>query len=148
MAVAEVTLYKSSDDTGLNKKERIDAVESYLIVLSKSLKALEDEHRDEVKKIDVLMKSHDLLKAAELKRPTAELSEKKIIPGSELKESKMKEEIEKLKSDILVLKNDDIEKLKINFQELSDTLKALQASFRSQLEEDEKKESRKSPTAK
>ena len=142
-AFATVSIYQSTDNTGLNKQERLEAIEGFLTSLSKTLKAMEDEHQNEVKKMDELIKAHGLLKEAQSKREALGAPEKKIISDSDVKESKIKEELEVLKRDILILKNDDIEKLKINFQELSDTVKALQASFRSQLEAAEKSESKK-----
>jgi len=150
-AVADIKVYQSTDNTGLNKQERIESVESYLIDLSKSLRAMEaklDENAKKMGAIDSVVKAIVAQKAAEDKMVLQKLGEKKsAAPATTIAPEEMND-LEKLKADILILKNDDIEKLKGDFQELNDTVRALQATIKVQLEASEKKESKKSSTAK
>jgi hypothetical protein len=151
-AIAEVKLYESTDNTGQNKKERIDSVEGFLIDLSKSLKVMEKTLSDNEKKIGMLEIGQAQLKEAQLQAS----AEKKKALGSDYGEArgkdnkldsklddKLKEELVKLKADILVLKNDDIEKMKMNLQELNETVKSLQATFKNQLEAKHKSQTSK-----
>lgn len=150
-AVADIKVYQSTDNTGLNKQERIESVENYLIDLSKSLRAMEarlDENAKKMGAIDSVVKAMVAQKAAEDKVVLQKLGEKKsAAPTTTLAPEEMND-LEKLKADILILKNDDIEKLKGDFQELNDTVRALQATIKSQLEAAEKKDSKKTSTAK
>jgi hypothetical protein len=124
-AFAEISIYQSTDNTGLNKQERIEAVEKYLFELSNSLRKMESKIDDNTKEIKAIDEAVKVLKAAQAKNTETSLGEKKASTIQE------KSEIDKIKADILVLKNQDIEKLKVNFEDLSDTVKALQSSFRS-----------------
>lgn len=150
-AVADIKVYQSTDNTGLNKQERIESVENYLIDLSKSLRAMDarlDENAKKMGAIDSVVKAMVAQKAAEDKVVLQKLGEKKsAAPTTTLAPEEMND-LEKLKADILILKNDDIEKLKGDFQELNDTVRALQATIKSQLEAAEKKDSKKASTAK
>jgi len=123
---AEIHSYQSSDNTGLNKKERIDTVEKYLADLSTSLKSMENKLDENAKKLkvleDVVKKLNDLDRA----KMNAQLGEQKSIATGD------QGEMEKLKADILSLKNKDIEKLKTDLSDLTDTVKALQSTIRSQ----------------
>ncbi len=123
---AQVQGYESTDNAGLNKRERIDSVEKYLIDLAASLKKMEarlDENATKIKSIEAVVKA---IKDEEAKRIAPKLGEQKAIDPKE------KSEVEKLKADILTMKNQDIEKLKMNFEELSDTVRIIQATMRSQ----------------
>lgn len=93
-AIAAISLYQSTDNTGLNKQERIENVEDYLAGLSKTLKAMEEKVNDSTKKIASLESS--------LKNITAERVAEKTVA----------------------------EKQKADFDELSATVKALQATIR------------------
>lgn len=121
---AQVTAYESTENAGLNKKERIDAVEKYLADLAASLKKMEaklDENSQKMKSLEDVVKA---IKEAEAKKVEPKLGEQKA-PNS-----KEKSEMDKLKADILAIKNQDIEKLKMNFEELSDTVRMMQATMR------------------
>lgn len=128
-AVGEVKVYQSTDNTGLNKQERIEAVEGYLVELSKSLKAMEaklDENAKKLSGIDNVVKAMtEADKQTALKLAAPKLGEQKVDP-------KNVTEVEKLKADILVLKNEDIEKLKVQFGDLNETVKAIQATINDQ----------------
>lgn len=150
-AVADIKVYQSTDNTGLNKQERIESVENYLIDLSKSLRAMEaklDENAKKMGAIDSVVKAMAAQKAAEDKLVLQKLGEKKSASPATTVAPEEMNDLEKLKADILILKNDDIEKLKGDFQELNDTVRALQATIKDQLEAAEKKSSKKSSTAK
>lgn len=150
-AVADIKVYQSTDNTGLNKQERIESVENYLIDLSKSLRAMEaklDENAKKMGAIDSVVKAMAAQKAAEDKLVLQKLGEKKLAAPATTVAPEEMNDLEKLKADILILKNDDIEKLKGDFQELNDTVRALQATIKDQLEAAEKKSSKKSSTAK
>lgn len=150
-AVADIKVYQSTDNTGLNKQERIESVENYLIDLSKSLRAMEaklDENAKKMGAIDSVVKAMAVQKAAEDKLVLQKLGEKKLAAPTTTVAPEEMNDLEKLKADILILKNDDIEKLKGDFQELNDTVRALQATIKDQLEASEKKSSKKTSTAK
>lgn len=155
-SLAEIKTYESTDNTGLNKKERIDTVESYLSTMSTSLQKMESKLDDNAKKIMALDQMIKEVQQKEMKRELQEKEaqgkkvakktdskgEEKTIEGEksaeksedyiDLKvgEKTQKSEIDKLKADVLAIKNQDIEKLKTNLEELSDTVKALQATIK------------------
>lgn len=132
-SMAQVKVYQSTDNTGLNKQERIEAVEGYLIDLSKSLKNMEaklDENAKKLNNLDSVVKAMAQADKAAMEK----LGEKKAsTPASTALNAKDVNEVEKLKADFLVLKNEDIEKLKVQFDEINDTVKALQATIRDQV---------------
>lgn len=129
-AMAEVSGYESTDNAGLNKQERIDNIEKYLSNLSASLKKMEaklDENAQKFKSLDDVVKAMKAEREAAAQKIAGQLGEKKTVgvkDGAEL---------EKMKADILVLKNDEIEKLKTQFSDLNETVKALQATVRDQV---------------
>lgn len=152
---AEIKSYESTDNTGQNKKERIDSVESYLTNLSNSLQKMEtklDENAKKIQALDQTMKSvQDKMAKKEAEEKLASVAkasakkgeekggEKSAEASSEKEEEKMdakvgertaKSEIDKLKADMMALKNQDMEKLKASLEELSDTVKAIQATLK------------------
>lgn len=122
--IAEIKPYQSIDNTGLNKQERIEVIDKYMVDLVSSLKNMENKLDENSKKIKSLEDSFKSMKAAEIKKAEVVLGEKKTPLPKDLSE------MEKIKADILAMKNQDIEKLKINVDELSDTVKALQATMK------------------
>lgn len=127
---AEIPGYSSTDNTGLNKKERIDAVETYLSNLTQSLTKLEQKLDENSKKLSDLDRVVNALKASEAKKVDSKLGEaKQPTPGNPAGKPEPSE-LEKLKADVLALKNQDIEKLKTNLEELSDTVKAIQSNLK------------------
>ena len=123
---AEISTYQSSDNSGQNKFERIEVIEKYLIDLSSTLKKMEsklDENSKKIKTFDEQIKS---LKDKDQKIGNKELGESKIPNPKDMSE------VDKLKNDFLSLKNNDVEKLKKEFQELSDTVKAIQSTLKTQ----------------
>lgn len=142
MAQAEIPDYSSTDNTGLNKKERIDAVETYLANVSKSLQSMEAKLSENSKKLIELDKVVKAIKDEQAKtqakeqakdqskKPEAKLGEVKKSATDNPSAASEASELEKLKADILTLKNQDIEKLKTNLDELSETVKAIQATLK------------------
>lgn len=115
---AEIEVYKSTDNTGINKLERIGVIENYLTNLSTALNKMEA-------KIDanyLLLKTVEgrlLAQDNEVKKMQASLGEKKAPTASDA-------ELEKLKADILAIKNEDIEKIKIQVQGLNYSIQSVQ----------------------
>jgi hypothetical protein len=129
-AHAEIKTYHLTENDGLNKKERIDNVENYLIDLSNSLHSMESKLDENAKKIKLLDEAMKNIRIAEAKNVELNSDAGKKL-SSRLGESKADgAEMDKLKADILSLKNQDIEKLKVNLQELSDTVKAIQETLK------------------
>lgn len=129
-AMAEIKPYQTIDNSGLNKQERIEVIDKYLVDLASSLKNMESKLDENSKKLKSLEEVVKVIKENELKKVEPQLGEKKTTPAVA---SKDLSETEKLKADILTLKNKDIEKMKIDFEELKDTVRALQATVKSQL---------------
>ena len=102
---AEIKPYQSIDNSGLNKQERIEVIDKYLVDLVASLKSMENKLDENSKKVKSLEEVVKALKNAELIKPAPPVSEKKnssVVAAVDLKE------VEKLKADLLTLKNQDI----------------------------------------
>ena len=122
-AQAEIKVYQDTDNTGTNKFERIGIIEKYLIDLSQSLKTMEVKIDANALKLKTLEDVVSQIKEKDLKNIQAQLAEKK--PAAK-KEASSEGELEKLKADILTLKNDDIEKMKIDLDLLNRAVKKLE----------------------
>lgn len=116
---ADLDVYKDTDNTGLNKKERIDSIEKYLIDLSKNVKSLESKFDENAKKIKQL---DDDLKKIKMELPKDQLN--KIGESSE--SLKNNPEINKLRTDFENFRARDFERLKNDFNVLSESLIKLQ----------------------
>jgi flagellar motility protein MotE (MotC chaperone) len=140
-ALAEIKSYQSMDNSGLNKKERIESVELYLSELSSTLKSMEAkllENSSKMKEFENTIKVLATKNSSEASVEQQKNSDKnRPRPTGD---SADKNELEKLKADILSLKNNDIEKLKMDYQDLNETVKVLQATVREQLEVGNKKQ--------
>ena len=97
---ADVQTYQTTDNSGLNKQERIEAVDKYLVDLSVSLKNMESKLAENSKKIQALDEAVKSIKGVEAKQADKELEEKKS--SSLLKDLS---ELDKIKADIISLKN-------------------------------------------
>ena len=116
---AKIEVYKITENTGLNKLERIDGIENYLVSLSVNLKNMSSKLDETNKKMEELDRDIKTLKENESKRVETALGDKRTdLPAATA-------EIEKLKADFLALKNEDIEQLKKDLQVLSTSLKEL-----------------------
>jgi chromosome segregation ATPase len=136
---SEIRTYQSTDNTGENKYERINTVEKYLIDLSNSLKSMESKLDENAKKIQALDSTIKTIKDKQeamiadseaKKKKESKLGESKTSPAAP--DSTEQSELDKLKADVLSLKNHDIERLKVNLEDLSDTVKAMQSTLRTQ----------------
>jgi hypothetical protein len=148
-AFAQIKEYQSTDNTGLNKQERIETVEGYLTNLAKTLQTMEaklNENSSKLGDLDKLVKKMVADKEATDKILKEKSAEKKPKDGKQTVGEQT--ELEKLKADILVLKNEDIEKLKLDFREMIDTIRALQATMRIQLEMSENEKVKKGSSSK
>ena len=104
--IAQIETYTSTDNTGINKLERIGVIESYLQKLSGTLKSMEAKLEAQDIKLKSLEANVSAIKEQDIKRLETQIAEKKAVKS----EDKIAmEELEKLKADMVALKNDDIE---------------------------------------
>ncbi len=108
---AEIRIYKNTDNTGINKLERIGVIETYLSNLSGTLKAMEAKLDATDLKLKTLDTTLSALKENDLKKIQDQLTEQKAAIAKPQDKVSM-EELEKLKEDMLTLKNDDIEAIR------------------------------------
>jgi DNA repair exonuclease SbcCD ATPase subunit len=115
---AQIEPYKSTDNTGINKLERIGVIETYLSNLSSALKNMESKIEANTLKLTSLENSLKN-KDEDIKKIQGQLGEKKPV-GPEMAE------LEKLKADMLAIKNEDIEKIRIQVQGLNYSVQSMQ----------------------
>ncbi|MEA9358114.1 hypothetical protein SHI21_17910 [Bacteriovorax sp. PP10] len=125
---AEVALYKSTDNTGINKLERIGVIEQYLATLSGTLQNIEAKVDATAIKVNALEKVVAQIKETDIKELRTKLGEKsappkEIAPG----------ELDKLKADFTALKNEDIESIRTQIQGLNYSVQSIQGILQSQL---------------
>ena len=106
--LADVEVFKSQDNTGLNKLERIDGIEKSLIQYSATIKNMESTIEEQRKLIVELQKTVKVLKDNDDKRVRAALGERASDVQSAVGE------IEKLKADFKEIENmkKEIERMK------------------------------------
>lgn len=122
---AEVLLYKTTDNTGINKLERIGVIEQYLVTLSEALQNMETKLEATVLKVASLEKVVSEIKEVDIKTIEKKLGEK-ALP---VKTPEM-EELNKLQADLRVLKNEDIEIIRIQIQGLNSSVSQLQSKVK------------------
>ncbi len=127
---AEIPAYQSTDNSGLNKKERIDAVETYLAKLAESITKLEQKLDENSAQIKNLEKAVKFLREEQTKKMDSKLGEAKMPVAANPSGKPLPSELEQLKSDVMALKNQTIEKLRTNLDELSETVKGIQATLK------------------
>ena len=122
---AEIPLYKTTDNTGLNKLERIDVIEKYLINISGTLQKIESSVNANVEKIGSLEKLISQIKESDIKSLEKKLSEK-------LDNSKNldRDDLSKLQADLTILKNEDIEFIRMQLQGLKSSVQVLQSEIK------------------
>lgn len=125
---AEIPLYKSTDNTGINKLERIGVIEQYLINLSGQLQNIESKLDASALKVNALEKVVAQIKDTDIKNINAKLGEKVVPP-----KSPEMAELDKLKADMTVLKNEDIETIRTQIQGLNSSVQSIQGILQSQL---------------
>jgi TolA-binding protein len=131
LSQAEVKVYEITENTGLNKLERIDTMDKYLVELSNSIKIMEaklSENSEKIKSLESIIRTQ---KEEQLKKQNEKVTTE--ISKSSPTSTKDLSELEKLKADFIVLKNNDIEKLKVDFQDQKETINIIQATLRTQL---------------
>ena len=119
---AEIPEFKSTDNTGINKLEKIDGIEKYLIKLSSTLIKIEASVESSAQKLSALEKEVAHIREADIKNLESKLNEKLAVP----KTPEMGELI-KLQADFTALKNDDLESLRIQVQGLKSSIQLLQS---------------------
>ncbi len=128
LCAAEIQIYKSTDNTGINKLERIGVIETYLATLSGTLQNIEAKVDASALKLSALEKVVAQIKDTDIKNIQAKLGEK-----TEAAKSPSMEELDKIKADITALRNNDIEGLQVQIQGLSSSVQSIQGILRSQL---------------
>ncbi|MBC7429441.1 MAG: hypothetical protein H7336_12560 [Bacteriovorax sp.] len=123
---AEIKVYETTDNTGINKKEQIDVIEKYLTDFSSQLKTIEAKLDANSLKIKSMETSISAIKDTDIKKIHDQLSEKKATVKTESQKEEANE-IEKLKADVLALKNNDIEPLREDVNTLRFSVKNLQS---------------------
>ena len=118
----EIPLYKTTDNTGLNKLERIDVIEKYLINISGTLQKIESSVNANVEKIGSLEKLISQIKESDIKDLEKKLSEK--LDNSK---SLDRDDLSKLQADLTILKNEDIELIRMQLQGLKSSVQLLQS---------------------
>ena len=122
---AEIPLYKTTDNTGLNKLERIDVIEKYLINISGTLQKIESSVNANVEKIGSLEKLISQIKESDIKDLEKKLSEK--LDNSK---SLDRDDLSKLQADLTILKNEDIEFIRMQLQGLKSSVQVLQSEIK------------------
>lgn len=124
---AEIEVYKSTYNTGINKLEQIGVIETYLTKMSGILNAMDTRLEANTIKLTTLENVVKALKDTDIKKMQDQLGEKKAkdeIPAMV--------ELEKLKADVTALKNEDIEKIRIQIQGLNSSLQSMQLILNTQ----------------
>lgn len=126
LTFAEINVYQSTDNTGLNKREQIDTIEKYLTELSGSLKNMEAKLDANAMKLKTLEEVVKAIKDQDIKKIRDQLGQKKTEEKATASPGPTTEEMEKLKADILTLKNDDIEKVQTEIRSLNSSVEEIQ----------------------
>ena len=129
---AEVKVYQTTDNTGLNKREQIDTVEKYLTDLSTTLKSMEAKLDQNSLRLKTLEDTVGVIKNKDLKQIQDQLGAKTITTAATTTTPAVvpvvsATEIEKINADILALKNDDVEVLKGDVQAMKSSLRYIQS---------------------
>ena len=137
---AQVKPYKEMDNEGMNRLERITGMEKYLSELAQTLMKMEtklsefdvkfknmDSQLAQIKDKDLKSLSSSIMELQEAKseknkKASSQSSEK----TSELKPEEIDAELEKLKKDILTLKNEDFEKIQLDINSLKFSVESIQ----------------------
>jgi chromosome segregation ATPase len=125
---AETEVYQDTINKGMSKGERFEVLESYLTTLSKSVSGLESKLNENSEKMKSLEKLLMILKEEQNKLAMKKVGEDK--PSETDKKSDP--ELSKLKTELEALKSKDIEKLKDDIDALTSTVKSIQLIMKSQ----------------
>lgn len=134
LCYAEIKVYQSTDNTGINKKEQIDGIEKYLAELGNQLRKMEEKIDAGSLKLKNMESAIAVIKEIDLKKIQEQLVLKndpaKKATGKtsdETIEVADKDELEKLKADILAIKNNDIEQIRLDISGLKFSIKNIES---------------------
>lgn len=134
LCYAEIKVYQSTDNTGINKKEQIDGIEKYLAELGNQLRKMEEKIDASSLKLKSMESAIAVIKEVDLKKIHEQLVIKndpaKKATGKtseETVEVADKDELEKLKADILAIKNNDIEQIRLDINGLKFSIKKIES---------------------
>lgn len=122
---SEIPMYKSTDNTGINKLERIGVIEQYLVNLSGTLQNIEAKVDASALKISALEKVVAQIKDVDIKNIEKKLGEK-AVPA----QTPEMEELKKLQADFTTLKNEDIDTIRTQIHGLSSSIQLLQSKIK------------------
>lgn len=122
LCYADITVYKTTDNTGINKKEQIEGIEKYLADLGLKLNSMElkiDQNALKLKSLEATVAKIQDVDIKKLKEDVVP----KLVDEKTAEEKARTEGMEKLKADILAIKNTDIEQLKLDINGLRFSVK-------------------------
>ena len=120
---ATLPSYESTDNQSMTKGERFDSIEKQMMAISNAVNSFEKTLNENAKKIKDLeniiktLKDQDNIKAKERVGEQPDDSKKTT------------DEMKKLKADMLSIKNQDIEKIKVDIHDINDAIKVLQRNL-------------------
>lgn len=129
LCYAEIKLYQNTDNTGINKREQIEVVEKYLSELGTQLKTMEKKIDENSLKLKNMEASLTSLKENELKKLQEQVAPKKAEETTATQKVN-EEEMDKLKADILAIKNTDVEQLKLDINALRFSVKEVEKNLK------------------
>ena len=127
LCFAEVDIYKSTYNTGINRLEQITEIETYLTKLSSMVNSMEAKLDANSVKLTTLENMLKSFKDTDLKKIQDQLGEQKAKPATP-----EMAELVKLKADVTAIKNEDIEKIRIQIQGLNSSMQSMQLLLRTQ----------------
>ncbi|MBC7714176.1 MAG: hypothetical protein H7177_12605 [Rhizobacter sp.] len=125
LCYAEIKVYESTDNTGINKKEQIEVIEKYLTDLSGQLKNIEAKLEANTVKLKSL-ETNLSAKDSDIKKIQDQMVVDKKTPAKTDGQKAEASEMEKMKSDILAMKNNDIEPLREDVNAMRFSIKNIQ----------------------
>lgn len=138
LCYAEIKVYQSTDNTGINKKEQIDGIEKYLAELGNQLKKMEEKIDTSSLKLKSMESTIAVIREIDLKKIQEQLAPEKVpvkkatgntseVPNETASEVASKDELEKLKADILAIKNNDVEQIRLDINGLKFSIKNIES---------------------
>lgn len=121
--LAEVTVYKETENEGMNRYERFASIEKHLIELDNTINKLEMKLSENTKMVKSLDAKFTELQTVAKKKPEDAKNEK-VFDGK-----KFEEEMKKLKDDFLTLKNKDIESMRTDLYDLKISQRVLEGKL-------------------
>lgn len=131
---AEIKIYQTTDNTGINKKEQIEVIEAYLKDLSGMLKTIEARVEADSQRIKTMEANISAIREQDIKKLQEQVTKVSTVakdPANETAQQKANaEEMEKIKIDILTMKNNDIEPLREDIGMIRASLRNLQSAVK------------------